>query len=67
MSGTSGAIATSVRAPSEQHLAALSRWENEGGALEHGAPVSPLDPEGPPLTDTELVQLRVRVIALDAS
>ena len=64
MSGTSGATATRLRSPSEQRLAALSRWENEGGALEHEAPVSPLDPDGPPLTNTELVQLRVRVIAL---
>ena len=44
-------------ANSQQRLAALSRWENEGGALEHGTPRSPLDPDGP--------SLRVRVIALE--
>lgn len=52
-------------ANSQQRLAALSRWENEGGALEHGNPISPLDFDGPPLTNTELVQLQVRVIALE--
>jgi hypothetical protein len=41
---------------------ALSRWENEGGS-------GPVTPEStvkvPPLTNAELVQLRVRVIALE--
>ncbi len=51
--------------PAGQRLAALSRWENEGGALEQS------DPEGlatlgvPPLSNTELVQLRIRVVALE--
>jgi hypothetical protein len=48
---------------------ALSRWENEGGAtldraqddLIHGDVVS----EVPELTNAELVQLRIRVIALE--
>jgi hypothetical protein len=41
---------------------ALSRWENEGGSLS-----PPLDSriELPPLTNAELVQLRVRVIAIE--
>jgi hypothetical protein len=39
---------------------ALSRWENEGGALRGQAP-----PDAPPLTNAELVQLQVRVIALE--
>ncbi len=41
---------------------ALSRWENEGGSVR-----APLDPtiELPPLTNAELVQLRVRVVALE--
>lgn len=56
---------STVPAASQQRLAALSRWENEGGALEHGTLISPLDFDGPPLTNTELVQLRVRVIALE--
>jgi hypothetical protein len=38
---------------------ALSRWENEGGALCGEAA------DVPPLTDAELVQLHVRVIALE--
>lgn len=49
--------------PSELRRRALSRWDNEGGAL---APV----PHGthadvPDMTNTELVQLRVRVITLE--
>lgn len=48
---------------------ALSRWENEGGATAHrlvddGA-VDPLLADLPPLTNAELVQLRIRVIALE--
>ena len=56
----------------QQRLMALSRWENEGGA-------GPLRPEEssisaevqfeefevPQLTNAELVQLRIRVIALE--
>jgi hypothetical protein len=48
---------------------ALSRWDNEGGAGPQGPQMSsmPGAAEGdiPPLTNTELVQLRVRVIALE--
>ena len=48
---------------------ALSRWENEGGAGPHGPleswSISDRQPEVPQLTNTELVQLRVRVIALE--
>lgn len=58
-------FASVVPAPLQQRLAALARWENEGGALEHGTPASPPNLDGPPLTNTELVQLRVRVIALE--
>ena len=47
---------------------ALSRWNNEGGAGEggvvHPASVEPLL-EAPPLTNAELVQLQIRVIALE--
>lgn len=48
---------------------ALSRWDNEGGAggdgpKESRARVLP-DPDTPNLTDAELIQLRVRVIALE--
>ena len=42
---------------------ALSRWDNEGGALAHGTKPSPATTT--PLTDAELIHLRVRVIALE--
>lgn len=47
-------------------LRALSRWENEGGAIS-GEPQVPAhgDAHVPALTNTELVQLRIRVIALE--
>ena len=48
---------------------ALSRWENEGGAgCGHldATPASGLaQSDHPPLTDAELVQLQIRVIALE--
>ena len=48
---------------------ALSRWDNEGGAGPQGPQTSSMlsgaQADGPPLTNTELVQLRVRVIALE--
>ena len=51
-----------------RHMA-LSRWENEGGAGPHGPleswSFSDRQPEVPPLNHAELVQLRVRVIALE--
>ena len=43
-----------------QRRNALSRWENEGGAYPHEMPA-----EVPELTNTELVHLRTRVIALE--
>jgi hypothetical protein len=47
---------------------ALSRWDNEGGAARQGAQKA-LDQarllDEPPLTNAELVQLRVRLIALE--
>lgn len=48
----------------EARRRALSRWENEGGsgASTHGAG----DIAIPDLTNAELVQLRVRVIALES-
>jgi hypothetical protein len=57
-----------VQSASELRLQALSRWENEGGAgpgrpQEHSLDVDLS--EIPPLTNAELVQLRVRVIALE--
>jgi hypothetical protein len=48
--------------PSEQRQAALSRWDDEGGA----APRRPDVPLAiPDMTNVEVVQLRVRVIALE--
>lgn len=48
---------------------ALSRWDNEGGAGPagpQGGSVSAEAPfEIPPLTNTEIVQLRIRMIALE--
>jgi len=52
----------------QQQLEALSRWENEGGAGPHSAQreFMGVDPSTiPPLTNAELVLLRVRVIALE--
>ena len=54
---------------SELRQRALSRWDNEGGAGRDGpkeshAHVLP-DPDIPDLNDAELIQLRVRVIALE--
>jgi len=51
-----------------QRYRALSRWENEGGSgFAQQQLKSPEDDavDAPPLTNTELVQLRVRVIALE--
>lgn len=55
--------------PSQQREMALSRWETDGGNG-HSSPQRGLFsgaelPEIPQLTDTELVHLRVRVIALE--
>jgi hypothetical protein len=43
---------------------ALSRWENEGGAAAASTPGATADI--PELTNAELVQLRIRVIALES-
>jgi hypothetical protein len=55
--------------PAEQRQAALSRWDDEGGAAPRLAESSLHAGEAqlaiPQLTNTELVQLRVRVIALE--
>jgi len=54
--------------PEELRRRALSRWDNEGGASADGptrATSSEADAAAPPLTNAELVQLRVRVIALE--
>ena len=57
-----------------QLQAALARWENEGGAGPWGRHAwgrheslasGELQPGPPPLTDAELVQLQIRMIALE--
>lgn len=48
---------------SEFRLSALSRWDNEGGAIETAARDAHADV--PDMTNAELVLLRVRVIALE--
>lgn len=48
---------------SEQRRSALSRWDNEGGAK--AAPPQERAGAIPELTNAELVQLRIRVIALE--
>lgn len=52
---------------SRQRQMALSRWVNEGGAGPDADVLIPrqLQLEVPPLTNTELVQLRIRTIALE--
>jgi hypothetical protein len=53
---------------SQLRLKALSRWDNEGGAGPHASQENPLDVDlskVPPLSNAELVQLQVRVIALE--
>ncbi len=58
-----------VSEPSQQCQIALSRWDNEGGAGPHLRQrildSGNLQPDVPELTNTELVQLRIRVIALE--
>lgn len=55
--------------PSQQRQRALSRWDNEGGAgplgPQKGGFPSDAQREIPELTNAELVQLRIRVIALE--
>lgn len=55
--------------PEQLRQRVLSRWENEGGAAlgDHHEDLrsAAAQSEVPPLTDAELVQLRVRVIALE--
>ena len=53
-----------------QRQAALARWESEGGAgpwglAEHLVSAAESFADSPPLTNTELVQLQIRVIALE--
>ncbi|MCB1979206.1 MAG: hypothetical protein M9919_07380 [Burkholderiaceae bacterium] len=45
----------------------LSRWDNEGGHLPGAATGGPENPDDivPPLSNAELVQLQIRVIALE--
>src|SRR6476659_2250558 len=54
--------------PSPRRQAALSRWDNEGGAgpsHRESLTSGEVQSDVPELTNAELVQLRVRVIALE--
>ena len=55
--------------PSQERQMALSRWDNEGGAgpcgPQEGLMSGEVQSEVPELTNAELVQLRIRVIALE--
>jgi hypothetical protein len=55
--------------PSQQHQMALSRWDTEGGAgpsgPQKGSVSGDMQSEIPHLTNAELVQLRIRVIAIE--
>jgi len=51
--------------PEGRRFAALTRWENEGGALEHADVERLASLAVPPLWNTELVQMRIRVVALE--
>ena len=55
--------------PSQQRQLALSTWDNEGGASLHrpqeGLIPGEIQSRIPDLTNAELVQLRIRVIALE--
>lgn len=48
--------------PAELRRRALARWDNEGGAL---ATAQAAQTDVPNITNVELVQLRIRVIALE--
>ena len=56
-------------AASKQYQMALSRWETDGGAVSRCSQASSISgvaqSEIPELTNAELVQLRIRVIALE--
>jgi len=58
-----------VPEPGQMRFRALSRWDNEGGAIPRGIEGTLIfgdaPPEVPLLTNAELVQLRIRVIALE--
>ena len=55
--------------PSQQQQMALSRWDTEGGAgpsgPQEGSTSGDVQSKVAPLTNAELVQLRIRVIALE--
>lgn len=53
--------------PSRQREMELSRWDNEGGTVSQSLPSAVPETQSavPELTNVELVQLRMRVIALE--
>jgi hypothetical protein len=64
-----GAGEAEISVTSQHRQRALSRWEDEGGARyvrrRRSAVSSERQPAGPPMVNAELVQLRIRVIALE--
>lgn len=58
-----------VLEPEQMRLRALSRWNNEGGAIPRDIEAASIPGDGPAevpvLGNAELVQLRIRVIALE--
>lgn len=56
---------SSLPVPAEQLPAAPSEWENEGEASRQTGPEHPASDEDPPLANADLVQLRIRVVALE--
>ena len=57
---------SSTHSAAESRLGALSRWDNEGGAGPGRTPaMDALHAQTPPLSNAELIQLRVRMIALE--
>ena len=62
-------IKLDVLDPAQRSYLALSRWDSEGGAGPRGSQQGRMSEEKhsdvPALTNAELVQLRVRVIALE--
>ena len=51
--------------PAELRRRSLSRWDNEGGAISSAPKLQKRNGEAHTLTNAEVVQLRIRVIALE--
>lgn len=56
---------SAIPVPAGQRPAALSGWQNEGGPLRQTCPEGLASNGDPPLSNAELVQLRIRVVELE--